>query len=420
MMNRTVILGKLNPFGGKKQIIVKDQQVPDIMTAMLNAHKIYAHEYDKISSDFFTGDGISTAKNIFGFLKKNIKYKIDSEANQQIMSPSGILSIGKNDCKNYALFIMGVLDSLKRKGLINNDIYFRFASYKMFDEMPHHVFAVIRDKEGTEFFIDPVLDSFNNRRMYFHKIDKRPNMAMYSVSGVDQIGLFGSAKKKAASKAAASAAAPIQVTATTTNVAPVAASAATAAKPKKKIVLKIGLAPARGAFLLLVGLNFMGLATKLKNSFTTHAGATENWWKNLGGNPNELLRKVNQGSVKKRLLGADCYFSSEGQMGVVPAAGAAAVTAAPILIKVGEFLKSIGIDPKEIVEAGKEVLAKQIKSAVDKNLTAQEQQEMSADADVNKVVDQALEDQKSTTNYLPYILGGGIALIIITQMGKKK
>lgn len=411
-MERSVILGKLSPFGNKRNIIVHDQQVPDIMTAMLNAHEIYKNEYDKIALDFYTGDGITSAKKVFDFLKKNIKYKIDSEKNQQIMSPAGILAIGKNDCKNYALFIMGVLDSLKRKKLINNDIFFRFASYKMFDEMPHHVFAVIRDSDGNEIFVDPVLSSFNERKMYFHKIDKKPKMAMYSVSGIpqNQVGLFGSKKKKAAA-AAQSAVAPV----TSSAVSP-AAAAAPAPKVKKKIVLKIALAPARGAFLLLIGLNFMGLATKLKNSFDSHAGATENWWKNLGGNPNELLRKVNQGAAKKRLLGID--FPSEGQVGVVPAA-AAAVTAAPILIKVAEFLKSIGIDPKEILEAGKEVLAKQVKAAVEKNLQAGEQAEAVSDEEVNAVVDQSIEAQQGKTNYLPYIIGGGLVIAILLNKKRK-
>jgi hypothetical protein len=95
---------------------------------------------------------------------------------------------------------MGVLDSLKRKGLINNKIYYRFASYRLLDEIPHHVFAVIQDKNGNEFFIDPVLSTFNERKTYYHKIDKQPSMPLYSVSGI------GATKKKAATKAVAPAA----------------------------------------------------------------------------------------------------------------------------------------------------------------------------------------------------------------------
>jgi hypothetical protein len=390
-MQKNILLGRLKSFGGNSKMIVRDQQVPDIISAMLSAHKIYASEYDKISQDFYSGDGIQTAKKLFEFLKKNVRYKIESDKNQRIMSPSAILSLGKNDCKNYALFTMGILDSLKRKGLINNKIYYRFASYKLLDEIPHHVFAVIQDQNGNEYFIDPVLSTFNERKTYYHKIDKEPTMPLYSVSGI------GAAKKKTAAKAVTTA----------------------APKEKKKIVLKIALAPARGSFLLLVGLNFMGLATKLKNAFANRADETQNWWKNLGGNPNELLRKVEQGAKKKKLLGADVEFASEGQVGVVAAGtAAAAATAAPILIKLAEFLANLGIDVKEVSEVGKRVLAKQVKNVVEKKLETDAQMEQASQDEVDRIVNQAENfnaDGSKKMNYLPIVIGGALVIYLISQ-----
>jgi len=384
-MNRDLLLGRLTPYGRKRILIKNDQGVPDIISAMLSAHKIYANEYDKISQDFFVGDGVKTAENIFKFLKKNVKYKIESENNQRIMSPGAIISLGKNDCKNYSLFTMGILDSLKRKGLIDNDIFFRFASYKLLDEVPHHVFAVIVDKDGTEYFIDPVLPTFNDRKTFFHKIDKRPNnMPLYSVSGIGSS--IGQAKPK---------------------------------KEKKKIVLKIALAPARGSFLLLVGLNFMGLATRLKKAFTERADQTQNWWKNLGGNPNELLRKTEQGAKKKRLLGDEIEFPSEGQIGVVAAAPAAATAAAaPILIKVAEFFSKLGIDTEQVAEVGKRVLAKQVKNIVEKNLENQAMIDQASQAEVDRIVNEtesvdAAGNRKM--NYIPFVIGGALVLYFITR-----
>lgn len=409
-MQKNLLLGRLKPFGGNSQMLVRDQQVPDIISAMLSAHKLYASEYDKISKDFFSGDGVQTAKKLFEFLKKNVKYKIESDKNQRIMSPSAILSLGKNDCKNYALFIMGVLDSLKRKGLINNKIYYRFASYKLLDEIPHHVFAVIQDQDGNEYFVDPVLSKFNERKTYYHKIDKEPNMPLYSVSGIgNQIGLFKKKKPVAAP----------------TQTAPAAASSAAAPatapvpKEKKKIVLKIALAPARGSFLLLVGLNFMGLATKLKNAFDNRADETQNWWKNLGGNPNELLRKTEQGAKKKRILGSDVEFASEGQVGVVATGtAAAAATAAPILIKLAEFLSKLGIDVKEISEVGKRVLARQVKNVVEKNLEADAAMQQASQDEIDQIVNQAENfnaDGTPKTNYLPFVIGGALVIYLISR-----
>jgi organic hydroperoxide reductase OsmC/OhrA len=389
-MQKNLLLGRLKSFGGNSKMLVRDQQVPDIISAMLSAHKMYYSEYDKISQDFYSGDGVQTAKKLFEFLKKNVRYKIESDQAQRIMSPAAILSLGKNDCKNYALFIMGVLDSLKRKGLINNKIYYRFASYKLLDEIPHHVFAVIQDEKGNEFFIDPVLSKFNERKTYYHKIDKKPSMPLYSVSGI------GAPKKKTAAKAVAPA----------------------APKEKKKIVLKIALAPARGSFLLLVGLNFMGLATKLKNAFANRADETQNWWKNLGGNPNELLRKTEQGAKKKRIAAADVEFNSEGQMGVVLETAAASATAAPILIKLAEFLSKLGIDVNEVAEVGKRVLAKQVKNVVEKRLESDAKVEQATQDEVDRIVNQAENfnaDGSVKMNYLPIVIGGAVIIYLISR-----
>jgi organic hydroperoxide reductase OsmC/OhrA len=390
-MQRNLLLGRLKPFGGNSKMLVRDQQVPDIISAMLSAHKMYASEYDKISKDFYTGDGVQTAKKLFDFLKKNVSYKIESDKQQRIMSPSAILSLGKNDCKNYALFIMGVQDSLKRKGLIDNKIYYRFASYKLLDEIPHHVFAVIQDRNGNEFFVDPVLSKFNERKTYYHKIDKIPSMPLYSVSGI------GQAKRKTTAKAVA----PAQP------------------KEKKKIVLKIALAPARGSFLLLVGLNFMGLATKLKTAFANRADETQNWWKNLGGNPNELLRKTEQGAKKKRIAAADVEFSSEGQIGVLATGtAAAAATAAPILIKLAEFLSKLGIDVKEVSEVGKRVLAKQVKNVVEKRLESDAKIEQASQDEIDRIVNQVDNtnaDGSKKMNYLPIVIGGAVIIYLISR-----
>jgi len=391
-MQKNILLGRLKSFGGNSKMIVRDQQVPDIISAMLSAHKMYASEYDKISKDFYSGDGIQTAKKLFEFLKKNVKYSIESDKDQRIMSPSAILSIAKNDCKSFSLFIMGVLDSLKRKELIDNKIYYRFASYKLLDEIPHHVFAVIQDNEGNEYFIDPVLSTFNERKTYYHKIDKITSMPLYSVSGI------GQTKRKAAK--AAKSAAPVP-------------------KEKKKIVLKIALAPARGSFLLLVGLNFMGLATKLKTAFDNRADETQNWWKNLGGNPNELLRKVEQGAKKKRIAGADVEFASEGQIGVVATtAAAASATAAPILIKLAEFLSKLGIDVKEVSEVGKRVLAKQVKNVVKKKLQSDSRMEQASQDEVDRIVNQTDNfnaDGSKKMNYLPIVIGGAVIIYLISR-----
>jgi hypothetical protein len=389
-MDKNILLGKLTPFSNQRRLLINEQQVKDIVSAMLEAHKTYASEYDKISDNFYSGGAVQTAKKIFEFLKKNIKYTVDSEASQKIMSPSAIISIGKNDCKNYALFIVGILDSLRRKGYFTNKVFYRFASYRLLDEIPHHTFAVVIDDQGNEVFVDPVLSTFNERKTYFHKIDKTPKMSLYSVSGI-----FTKKPKPAAT-------------------AKIDTAGLTKA-PAKKIVVKVALAPARGAFLLLVGLNFTGIATKLKQAFVNNKNKVNDFWNNLGGNTNELLRKVEQGAVKNRLLGDDVFFPSEGQIGVVEAATAVTVTAAtPILVKLAQFLASLGIDAKELGESAKQILAKQVQNIVDKQQDKQDVQDQDFNRNVERIVDSA-QAPATKTNYLPYLIGGGLVIYFISK-----
>jgi len=389
---RQQLLQKLS-FGGKREIITNDQSANDIISAMLVAHTKYQKDYDLISDQFYSGSAKATAKKLFDFLKRNINYKVESVNNQRIMSPGAIITLAQNDCKNFALFINGVLHSLKRRGIINNKILYRFVSYNLLDPTPHHTYAVMIDNNGDEINIDPVLNTFNEKKLYYNKIDKMP---LYAISGVSGIG------------------------------------AKTAKSPKgvkRPIVARIALAPARGSFLLLVGLNFMGLATKLATAFKNKKDATNTFWSKLGGNTNELLRKTEQGAKKKRIFGE---YVSEGTMGVVPATAASA--AAPILVKVASFLKSINIDPAELANAGKKVLANEIRKKLEpKELAATQAQEvaqMQTDQAVetlteNKVSPSGLipvtTEQKSkiqslsSKKYLPYLVGGGLALYILTR-----
>ena len=391
-MLKSTLIGKLSPFGGRKNIIVHEQGTNDIIKAILSAHKIYAADYDKISQLFWTGDVKSTCYKIWKFLKDNIKYIIDSESSQKIMSPAAILAYQGNDCKNYSLFTIGILDSLKRKGIISNKLCYRFASYKILDEIPHHVFAVVV-VGSDEVWIDAVLPNFNQKKTYYHKLDYMP---LYSISGTEQIGLFGSQKKKKAFESA--------------KVEAKAKGLPEPVKQKSKVVLKFALAPARGSFLLLVGLNFMGLATKLSNAFKTNKDKTNSFWSNLGGNTNELLRKTEQGAKKKRILGD---YQEGQQIGVVSTAAIAAA-AAPILLKVGDLLKSIGIDPAELLQAGKQTIANQAKKVIAKATSKVNQLEEKQDTEVTEAV-KTLEGKKSMSNFLPLIIVGGIAFYFITK-----
>lgn len=99
----------------------------------------------------------------------------------------------------------------------------------------------------------------------------------------------------------------------------------------KQKVKKITIAPARGAFLLLVNLNIFKLATKLAQFEKKKPGALKKYWVSIGGDFNKLLKAVN----KKAAMGEPITAAS---------ISAAIASATPILVKISKLLKSAGIE----------------------------------------------------------------------------
>jgi hypothetical protein len=183
MVSKSAVLKKLAPFNNYRKVVSADQTVTDIIDGIVNTHYQYADEYDKISNYFVGESELETARNIFNFLKSNVPYYIESNNNQTLRSPSAIVAL-PGDCKSYALFANGVLDSLNRKGIFQVPLAFRFAGYKDNTREPQHVFAVMYPGTKKEIWIDPVLPRFNEKRQPSFYKDKKIKMALIALSGV--------------------------------------------------------------------------------------------------------------------------------------------------------------------------------------------------------------------------------------------
>lgn len=170
-MNKYFLLSRLQPYRNRQILLYNNQSTNDIIHVLLNAHKLYKSDYDKICRFFWKGNAYRTARFLFQFLKNNVPYKIEPDSKQTIKSPAAIISL-KGDCKHYASWIGGICDALCRNGKHINWCY-RFANYKLFGSVPHHVFCVIKTRDG-EIWVDPVLASFNYKKPYVNKIDRKP------------------------------------------------------------------------------------------------------------------------------------------------------------------------------------------------------------------------------------------------------
>jgi hypothetical protein len=360
---RSEVLQLLAPFNNYRKVLVQDQNVSDIISGILKTHEQYKSEYDKICMKFVAATPYQTGYKIWKFLKDNVPYKIEPDSEQTLRSPAAIVgSLKGADCKSYSLWSAGIVDGLNRKG-IKIPWCFRFSSYRIWDKTPQHVFVVLFPDTSKEIWIDAVLPEFNQKKEYNYKIDKKP-MALVQINGVGKLSL----KKKKPAVPAGSAPA-----ATPTQKKNILKKAAEAVKKAGKVVLKFAAAPARNAFLLLVDVNFTGIATKLSAALQKNRDGVGRFWSSAGGDINALKKAIEKGAKKKRILG----------IGAVPALAAPIAAATPILIKLAEFLKSIGIEPEDLKKAASDAAKKIANSTINKVLKTEDPstEELLSDSD---------------------------------------
>jgi hypothetical protein len=331
------VYANLTPYKGSKHILIYNQSVGDIMQGILATHNLHRAEYDKISRSFRKATPYKTGKAIFDFLKSNTHYVVESDNKQTLRSPSAILYLGSNpkiglDCKSYSLFIGGILDSLNRSGANINWTY-RFASYKPFDKLPHHVFVVINPNTSNEIWVDPVLPSFNLHKSYHYKIDSKP-MALIAMAGIGRIS-----KKQAIKKIKD--------------------------KLKKggKILIKFNpaTASARNAFLLLLKLNVFNLGRKLYALQKKNPQKLKSFWEKIGGNYRTLSVNIGLGAKQQPQLSG---------IGFAPVVAGAIATATPIILKFKSLLNEMGIKDEQINKIGKALIKKAKDKAIDKLASA--------------------------------------------------
>ena len=353
-----------NELGGpvnKAKLINSWQNTNDIINAISIQHQKNLPEAKKIAKYFKGENERDTAKNIFKFLKTEIRYVVEPSEKQTTKTISRFLSDGSGDCKHFSLFTNTIMQSCGYKSL------YRFAGYK--GKSIQHVYAYLPQ---TDTICDAVLPSFDTEKTPKYKKDI--NMALYQLSGTDE-SITGLNFSKVAKNIKAAQAKTSNV------VKNAAASIPKAAKDIKQGMVTASLAPPRAAFLALMQLNFTGMANDFKKIIDSKGDDGIRWWVDLGGDRTAFTKAVESGNKRKAILSGvdeeraaynEIYkgYSGDGvQVGVVVATTAA--TATPILVKAAAVIKKLkeaGIDPKKIADATKKA-SEAFKQATGKNIT---------------------------------------------------
>lgn len=395
-------------------------------------HKNYwiaLKQTEKIAPKFKGHDAEDTARNIWKFLKEQIRYVKDDSESQDIRLPNRFVADGYGDCKSYSLFAASILGNL---GL---PVIFRYASYRD-NPTPTHVYVYTFDNEGNQIIIDGVYSRFNSQKPFKFKKDYKMRVSTLSGLGDDSGRIrqdyaskllarylrFTARNPKAIYRAALLRNKLIQLGKLQGSLTPIPTKAleriskgndplfrslalnahaqSEGYSPAsiyrgnvriqdldsmdgifgiddvgfikvKKIFKKIGrgikkvgkaagkvgkaafgavkklaLAPARNAFLLMVKLNFRGLASKLA---AANRSKVEHTWKRLGGSPSALYAAIGKGRLTKAAVKGLSSLNGIGTVdgvGALPLATALAL-AGPILAAFAAILKAVKAKPEE-------------------------------------------------------------------------
>jgi hypothetical protein len=340
---RLKLLKKIGQPNYRSSLVTDWQNTNDIISALKAQHIDNRQYANKIAPYFCAENERETARNIFNFLKREIRYQVEPAEKQTVKSMPRLLADGYGDCKHYTNFANSILEACGYKPV------YRFAGYS--DKGLTHTYTYLPNSNTV---LDAVLSSFDTEKTPKYKKD----MSLYKMSGVDNAsaeinGINFNKLAKNVKNAAAKA---------SNTVKKAAAQIPAAAKKVVQKTATLGLAPARAAFTGLVALNVRGLATDLKKVFDKKGREGFQWWADLGGNRDDLLKVVNNNASKKRLLGIDeenaafneVYggYSGDGVYIGEPVTLAASLAAAtPILIKVADVIKKAGISSETITQA---------------------------------------------------------------------
>ncbi len=276
---------------GKTFVNFRNAENADIITVLHSNIDRATRQVREVAESFRGMSDLATCRNIFNFLKENIRYQADGY-NQDIRLPGRFVATATGDCKSYSLFTAAILSNLGIPYCI------RYASYTA-DPTPQHVYIVATPINAKPIIIDAVYGKFNQEKKYTYKQDYTMNVRTLSGIGAAQ------------------------------NPNPFIGS-----------LFKTGaLAAPRGAYLLLVKFNVFGFATYLNKVLEKDPNGLKARWNKLGGNFTEFKNAILSGKNRKPIFNKNARIGGYGiGTGEPVTTGVTLASAAAIIAQLADIL----------------------------------------------------------------------------------
>lgn len=168
----------IRPANHKSLTTYKDGQTFDIIREILATDKISTADTAAFAPYLRGKDLLDTLSNVWHFVKKNIRYKLDPIGFQYVKTPARTWADKFADCKSYSIFIASLLKNL---GI---PFHYRFTSYIQNGDYTH-VYVIV-PTNGHEIIIDCVMPRFNAQKPFARKKD----YDMTEISRLSGVGQF--------------------------------------------------------------------------------------------------------------------------------------------------------------------------------------------------------------------------------------
>ena len=142
------------PCSGTADIMVESGNVNDIIQVILHADKHSLGAADEFAPFLRGANDLDTLRNVYHFVRQNIRYVRDPENEEIIKTPGCTLAEGKGDCKSMTILTGSLLRGL------GYTFSYRVAFYDRRYPQQGHIYSVV-DLDGQHIIIDPVHDTFN-------------------------------------------------------------------------------------------------------------------------------------------------------------------------------------------------------------------------------------------------------------------
>jgi hypothetical protein len=323
----------------KKKYIAENQSAKQIVDYLVIAIDDSQKYFPQLNKKFNKGNKLNIALSIWNFTKDNLVFVKEPPENQNVKTASRVIDDVENDCKGFSTFICS---SLLACGI---PAKLRLAGYNKYDNTPTHVY-VVATINNKEVIVDGTLKRFNDEAPYTSAYDVKPiltknknKMALNYLSGIDQLN--GKAERKARREAR-------KEKREDRREARKESRGERRERVKTKIA-KIAVAPARGAFLLMVKANMLKMANKFVKGATKDSDKLKKFWAKFGGNWEDLQKAIAKGSGQTisgywdKLLSKSDKNWNKQMIGEPMTLTAALAVATPLLIAASTLFKELGV-----------------------------------------------------------------------------